>query len=321
MSEYYLNANCNTVHLGGFSDRIRPALIADDGDRIHVETYSGFYLSDRAPDEFFTPEFREICDRLPPERKAGPGPHLLTGPIYINGAEPGDILEIELEAITPRLPIGFNAIRAGWGALPERFADSTLRFLSLNLEQNTASLPGHPQLNIPLHPFFGILGVASPSEARSSVPPGSFGGNMDNRDLQVGSRIFLPVLVPGAFFSIGDGHAAQGHGEVNGTAIETSMNGTIRLRLHKQFPLSTPMAKTPSHLITMGFAETLDGALQQALERAIEAIAYGTELTREEAYVLCSIAVNFQITQVVNSPQKGVHGLVPLSIFPEGFRL
>jgi acetamidase/formamidase len=317
MTHHILKANCQTVHLGGFSHQLEPALTIDSGDSIDVETYSGFFVYDKAPMEFLTPEFLEICQHLPTERKVGPGPHLLTGPIYVRDAEPGDVLEVRLEAISVRLPMGFNAIRPGWGALPQEFTESRLRFIPLDLEKGVAEFPIGSSINIPLKPFFGILGVATPETSRSSVPPDSYGGNIDNRELQAGSKIFLPIFVAGALFSIGDGHSAQGDGEINVTAIETSMNGTIQINLRKDLKFTHPIAETPTDIITMGFGKTLDDAFAAALKQMITWLEHFVGLSAEDAYVLCSIAVNFHITQVVNSPQKGVHGMLPKSILPK----
>lgn len=317
MSHYILKATPKTVHLGGFSPELEPALIIDSGDTIDVETYTGFYIYDQAPAEFLTPEFIEICQHLPAERKVGPGSHLLTGPIYLRDAKPGDVLEVKLEKISPRLPMGFNAIRAGWGALPYKFTESKLQFIPLDLEKFEAEFPIASKIRIPLQPFFGILGVATAEINRSSVPPGDYGGNLDNRYLQAGSRIFLPISLPGGLFSIGDGHSAQGDGEVNVTAIETSMNGTIQLNLHRNLPLTAPLGETPTHWIAMGFGETLDRALEEALERAIALLVDWFGFKAEDAYTFCSLAVNFHITQVVNRPHKGVHGMLPKSILPK----
>lgn len=325
MTHHLLKANCQTVHLGGFSCELSPALTIESGDWIDVETYSGFYIYDRAPAEFLTPEFVDICHNLSRDRQVGPGPHLLTGPIYVKNAEPGDVLEIKLEKIYPRLSMGFNAIRPGWGALPRQFTEAKLRFLSLDLEQNIALFPlsqsdsnnQQSPINIPLHPFFGILGVATKENHLSSIPPGNYGGNMDNRELQAGSRIFLPVFVPGALFSIGDGHSAQGDGEINVTAIETSMNGTIQIKVRKDLQFTSPLAETANDIITMGFAETLDEALELALKQMINFLEKFIGMSAEEAYVLCSLAVNFRITQVVNIPHKGVHGMLSKSILPK----
>ncbi len=318
MTHHILNATKETVHLGGFSHLLEPALTVDSGDVVDVETYTGFHVCDKAPPEFLTPALSDIYQNLDSKRKIAQGPHLLTGPIYVRDAQPGDVLEIILKKITPSLPIGFNAIRKGWGALPQQFNQNKLRFLPLDLENNVVEFPTGSGIKIPLKPFFGILGVATPENSRNSIPPGNYGGNIDNRELQTGSKIFLPVFVPGALFSIGDGHSAQGDGEVNVTAIETSMNGTIELKLHKNLQISTPIAETPTDIIAMGFAPTLDEALEKALKNTIDFLVSCTKLSPEDAYVLCSLAVSFRITQVVNLPQKGVHGILPKAILPEG---
>lgn len=316
MTRHTLKATCKTVHLGGFSPQLEPALRIDPGDRVHVETYTGFYIYEQVPPAFLTPAFKEICEQLPPERKAGEGPHLLTGPIYVGGAELGDVLEVRLEEISPGGPMGYNLIRPGWGALPEKYNQRKLSFLPLDLESNMAEFPPQSEIKIPLNPFFGILGVATEEMNRSSTSPGIHGGNLDNKELQAGSRVFLPVFVPGALFSIGDGHSAQGDGEVNVTAIETPMNGTIQLNLHKKMKLDAPIAETPTDWITMGFGETLDKAFEAALNQMIALLECLAGLSAEDAYVLCSLAVNFRITQVVNRPHKGVHGMFPKSMLP-----
>ncbi|KAM3096012.1 acetamidase/formamidase family protein [Phormidesmis sp. 146-35] len=321
MTDHFLAATCDTVHLGGFSATLKPALVVKSGDRIQVETFSGFNVADKAPPEFVPPAFREICENLGSDRKVGVGPHLLTGPIYVEEAEPGDVLEVKLEAIAPSLPVGFNAIRPGWGALPKRFTEAALRFIPLDLEKGVTEFPANSGVTIPLRPFFGILGVATDEEQRSSIPPGVYGGNLDNRQLQAGSRVFLPVFLKGALFSIGDGHSVQGDGEVNVTAIETSMNGTIQLTVRKDLTLTVPIAQTPTDWITMGFGSTLDSAFEMALHQMIDFIERFVGISAEEAYVLCSLAVNFQITQVVNSPQKGVHGMLPKAILANAIGL
>jgi acetamidase/formamidase len=317
MTRHLLKANCKTVHLGGFSPKLEPALSVDSGDRIDIETYSGYYVADKAPREFLTPEFLDICQNLPPNRKVGPGPHLLTGPIYVNNAEPGDVLEIYIEDVYPSLPVGFNAIRAGWGALPEYFSEPKLRFIPLDLEQKIAEFPPASGIRIPLHPFFGIIGVANAEINRSSIPPERYGGNMDNQELQPGTRLFLPVFMRGGLLSIGDGHSAQGDGEVDGTALETSMKGTIQIILRKDLFLIFPFAETPTHIVIMGFGRTLDEAFEMAVKETIYWLQTWAGFKEEDAYVFCSLAVSFRITQAVNNPQKGVHGMMPKCILPE----
>lgn len=320
MTHHTLKATCETVHFGGFSSTLKPALIVESGDTVDVETYTGFHIYNQAPVGFLTAELLEICHHLPAERQVGGGFHLLTGPIFVEGAEPGDVLEVRLHSITPRLSVGFNAIRPGWGAMRERFTEGHLRFIDLDLEQACAEFPKGSGIKIPIRPMFGILGVATP-EVRSSVPPGVYGGNIDNPELRAGSRLFLPIFAHGALFSIGDGHAAQGEGEVCGTAIETSMNGTIQLILRKDMQLLNPMAETETDIITTGFAETIDDAFQIALGRMVDFLSDHLQIEDNEAYCLCSLAANFRITQVVNQPQKGVHGLLPKSVLPQHFQL
>lgn len=323
MAEHHLLATCKTVHLGGFSPSLTPVLHIQSGDRVHVETYTGFYVCDQAPPEFAPPELLNIVQNLPESQRVSVGPHLLTGPIWIDGAEPGDVLEVHVEAIAPRLPVGFNMIRTGWGALPNQFETQVVRYIPLDLEAGVAEFPPGSGIRVPLRPFFGILAVA-PLEPCSSIPPGRFGGNMDNRHLQAGSRVFLPILHPGALFSIGDGHSAQGDGEVDVTAIETSMDGTVTLTVRKDLAtldLTTPLAETPTHWITMGFAETLDGAFEQALSQMIGFLERFVGLSAEDAYVLCSLGIHFHVTQVVNRPQKGVHGMLPKAILPQAIAL
>lgn len=323
MPTFHLAATCDTVHLGGFSDQLPPALTVDTGDRITVETFTGFYLCDQAPPEFAPPELLAIRKQLPDDRRIGPGSHLLTGPIAVRQAEPGMVLEVQLEAIAPRLAMGFNAIRPGWGLLAKRFQTPALNFIPLDLAQGIAEFPPGSGIQIPLRPFFGILGVATAEAQRSSIPPGLYGGNLDNRHLQAGSCLFLPIFLPGAQFSMGDGHAVQGDGEVDVTALETSMNGTIRLIVRPDLAarLPLPFAETPSHWITMGFAETLDAACAIALENMITFLEQWVGLTAQDAYILCSLAVDFHITQVVNQPMRGVHGLLPKALLPQAITL
>jgi len=243
MTDHTLLATCETVHLGGFSSQLPPALTVKSGDRVSVQTFTGFGVAKHAPPAFLPPAFQEICQNLPLDRQIGPGPHLLTGPIVVENAMPGDVLEVRLERIQPSLPVGFNAIRSGWGALPETFSQPALRFIEMDLNQQQVEFPPGSGIRLPLRPFFGILGVAT-AAGRSSIPPGAFGGNVDNRELQAGSRVFLPVQVPGALLSIGDGHAIQGDGEVNVTALETSMDGTIQLFRHQHWVLDRAIAET-----------------------------------------------------------------------------
>lgn len=158
-SEISLKATCKTVHLGGFSSELEPALVVDSGDRIEVETYTGFRIYDQAPAAFMTPELIEICQQLPSDRRISSGPHLLTGPIYLRDAQPGDTLEVRIEAASPRLAMGFNAIRPGWGSFSKQFSEPELRFIPLDLVNNQAEFPPGSGVQIPLHPFLAFWGL------------------------------------------------------------------------------------------------------------------------------------------------------------------
>lgn len=317
MVTHSLKATCSTVHFGGFSSELPPALTVKSGDRIEVETFSGVPVYQDAPAEFLPPEFLDICHNLPPERRIAAGPHLMTGPIYIEEAQPGDVLEVCLEAVIPSVPMGFTLMRPGAGALPQRFDQTVLRFTPIDLQAGTVEFPAGSGIRLPLRPFFGILGVATSNPQRHSVPPGDFGGNLDNRLLQAPCRLFLPVYLPGAMFSVGDGHSLQGDGEACLTALETSMNGIIQLKAHRHLTdLPLPLAETTTDWITMGFGSTLDAAFEQCLERMLAFLQRFVGMTAEDAYMFCSLSVNFHITQAVNLPTKGVHGCLPKAVLP-----
>ncbi|MEO1402158.1 MAG: acetamidase/formamidase family protein [Cyanobacteria bacterium J06635_1] len=317
MVTHILKATCETVHFGGFAANLPPALTICSGDRVEVETFSGLPVYQQAPEAFLPPTFLEICQHLPPERRIANGPHLMTGPIYIEEAQPGDVLEIRLEKIMPSLPVGFTLIRPGGGGLPQQFDQPVLRFTPIDLGSNTVEFPPGSGIKLPLSPFFGVLGVATAETQRHSVPPGDYGGNLDNRRLQAPCRLFLPVFLPGARFSIGDGHSVQGDGEACLTALETSMNGVIELRSHRHLPdLPLPLAETATDWITMGFGPSLDAAFEQCLQRMVAFLQQFAGLTAADAYMLCSLGVHFHITQAVNLPSKGVHACLPKAILP-----
>jgi acetamidase/formamidase len=242
------------------------------------------------------------------------GPHILTGPIAVAGAEPGDMLEVRIDRIEFGADWGFCGFRALAGTLPEDFPYRFLSHIAVDRARRLGRLPWGTDL--PLAPFFGVMGVAPPPEYGpiSSKEPREHGGNLDNKELVAGSTLFLPVFVPGANFSAGDGHGVQGDGEVCINALEMCLTGSITLVLHKgggaRAPLLRfPRAETPTHYISMGMNEDLDLALKQALREMIAFICGRTNLSRDQAYQLCSLAVDFRVTQSVNG-EKGVHGML-----------
>ena len=244
--------------------------------------------------------------------KANPGVragHIVTGPIAVAGAMPGDTLEIAIEKIEPGADWGYNVIRPLAGTLPEDFHDTTIMHIPVDEERRVCSLPWGTEL--PLAPFFGVMGVAPPPAFGriASKEPRVHGGNLDNKELTAGSTLYLPVWVPGANFSVGDGHGVQGDGEVCVTALEMCLTGTFTFTLQKNTGLARPRAETPTHFISMGMHEDLDQAMKQALREMIAFICSRSNLSREQAYSFCSLAVDFHVTQTVNG-EKGVHGML-----------
>jgi acetamidase/formamidase len=251
------------------------------------------------------PAHREIVEKLKPHL----GPHILTGPVAVRGAEPGDTLEVRIKAIELSVDWGWNIIRPLRGTLPEDFPNFRQELIPIDRKAMTAKPAWGPA--IPLRPFFGIVAVAPRAEygTISSIEPREFGGNMDNKELVPGSSLFLPVFVPGANFSCGDGHAVQGDGEVCLTALETCLDGTFELVLHKGRRLAFPRAVTPTHYIAMGMDPDLDDAAKQALRDMIRWLVELKGWKPDEAYVFCSLACDLHVTQLVDG-NKGIHAMV-----------
>ena len=293
-----------TVHWGHFDAKIPPRLTVDSGDTVTVVTVSGgaVEVGDVAR---MVPAHREIVEKLKPHL----GPHILTGPVAVRGAEPGDTLEVRIKAIELSVDWGWNVIRPLRGTLPEDFPSFRQELIAIDRRAMTAKPAWGPA--IPLRPFFGIVAVAPRAEygTISSIEPREFGGNMDNKELVPGSSLFLPVFVPGANFSCGDGHAVQGDGEVCLTALETCLDGTFELVLHKQRRLAFPRAVTPTHYVAMGMDPDLDDAAKQALRDMIRWLVEMKGWKPDQAYVFCSLACDLHVTQLVDG-NKGVHAMV-----------
>ena len=310
-THHELPANVATVHWGYFDATLEPVVLIESGDTIAIQTVSGApeYMPD--PPLVVPDELRQIHSTLQPEL----GPHILTGPVAVDGAAPGDRLDVEILDIRLDTDWGWNVHKPPLAALPD-VADPWTRHLAIDRDRMRATLPWGGE--IPLQPFFGILATAPPpARGRvSSKPPDFFGGNMDNKELVVGTVMSLPVHAGGALLSVGDGHAAQGDGEVGLTALETCMTGTFEIRLVKQEPLRTPRALTPTHYITHGFDPDLDLAAQQALRDMIDWLGTGAGLPAADAYLLCSIACDLHVTQLVNG-NKGVHAMLAREIFEQ----
>ena len=308
MAEHRLDATVETVHWGYFDAKLAPRLVIENGDTVVIDTVSGW--PEVAPDKaLYRAEHYRIATTLKPAM----GSHILTGPIAVRGAHPGDTLEVRIRAIELTEDWAWNAIRPLRGALPEDFGDFQPRVISLDRSAMTAKLSWGPTL--PLQPFFGVLATAPRAEYGriSTVEPREFGGNMDCQELRVGTSVYLPIFVEGANFSAGDGHALQGDGEVCLSALETGLRGTFELILHTDMPLASPRAITPTHLITLGFDLDLDDAAKQALRAMIAWLVELKGWTPAEAYVFCSLACDLRVTQLVDG-NKGIHAMVDRSL-------
>ncbi|MSP02469.1 MAG: amidase [Acetobacteraceae bacterium] len=312
MASLNLRAAPETVRIGVFDAVFPPVMTIESGDTVEVQCVSGREAVMPPPGSplMVPPELSAIL-AANPGSQAG---HIVTGPIAIGGAMPGDMLEIQIEKIVPGANWGYNLIRPLAGTLPEDFHETTLMHIPVDRARGICTLPWGTELT--LAPFFGVMGVAPPPEFGriASKEPRIHGGNLDNKELTAGSTLFLPVWVPGANFSVGDGHGVQGDGEVCVTALEMCLTGTFTFVLHKGDGPSRPLLRMPraesaTHYITMGLNEDLDQAMKQALREMIAFICMRSNLSREQAYSFCSLAVDFHVTQTVNG-EKGVHGLL-----------
>ena len=251
--------------------------------------------------------YREVTDK-------GPGGHILTGPIYVEGADSGDVLEVRFIAIHPEIGYAYNSFSTRSGFIPEDFTAGKNRIIPLDTITNLAHFADG--IDIPMQPFFGSVGVAPPAAMGriNSAPPGIHAGNLDNKELVAGTTLYIPVHTAGALLEIGDGHAGQGNGEVDITAMETALRGTIEVIVRKDMHLKWPRAETPTHWIVMGIDSNLVIAAKNAVREAISFLVTEKQMTREDAYMLASVAVDFNITELVDGT-VGVHGLIPKNIF------
>lgn len=311
MSRHHeLKASPQTVHWGVFDARMSPVLEIEPGDTVTFHCLSGEPEDLPEGSGFDIPaELAEVHRHV----TRGPGPHFMTGPVWVEGAEPGDVLEVHIRSAALRSDWGWNLILPKHGTLPEDFPVTRRLHIRLDRDRMVARLPWG--LELPLRPFFGVMGVAPPAEwgAITSVIPRAHGGNLDNKELVPGTTLYLPVWTKGALLSVGDGHAVQGDGEVCLTAIETALSGTVQVGLRKGMALRFPRAETPTHYMTMAAEPDLDDAAREALRDMIALIRELSPLSKEDAYTLCSLAADLRITQLVDV-HKGVHVMLPKSV-------
>jgi acetamidase/formamidase len=310
-----LEATPATVAYGYYWSEAKPALRIASGDIIDVDTLltnnpTGLERAG-VPAAKIQDSLRAIVSEVTGDRR-GPGGHILTGPVYVEGAEPGDALEVKVLSIDLALDYGYNGCN---GFLPEN-CDRSVPSRILQLDRKAMTAEYMPGIVIPLKPFFGSMGVApEPSLGRvSSNPPSRHAGNLDNRELVASSTLYIPVFVPGALFEVGDGHAAQGNGEVDITALETSLTGTLQFILHKGTKSSYPRAETPTAYIAMGFDDDLSRATRKALTNMIDFLVSEKGMSRDDAYMLISVAGDVEVTELVDR-NKGVHVVLRKALF------
>jgi acetamidase/formamidase len=312
---HHLDATPKTVAWGHYDAKTPHVLKIKPGDAVEVHTLitNSPTRLERAglPPGQVEQALRDIHKEV---TNKGPGGHILTGPIFIEGAEKGDTLEVRIEQVKLALPYAYNAFGPRSGTIPEDFPRSKMRIIPLDELKMIARFADG--IEVPLRPFFGSMGVAPPEASGriNSAPPGIHAGNLDNKELVAGTTLLIPVHVPGALFQVGDGHAGQGDGEVDITALETSLTGTLRFFVRKGAHLNWPRAETPTHYIAMGIDKDLDEAMKIAVREAVDLIVAEKKLDRDDAYMLCSVAVDFHVTQVVDGT-KGVHAMIPKAIF------
>ena len=311
-----LQATPSTVAWGYYWSKAKPVLTVHSGDTVRIQTLSTCGPNERLEKEgvaaadippYNAEIYREVKDK-------GPGGHILTGPVAIAEAEPGDVLEVQILKIDIDVPFACNGFGPGRGFLPNDYPYGKSKIIPLDRERMIGKFA--PGIEIPLHPFFGSMGVAPPEGAGriDSAPPWMHAGNMDNKELVAGTTLYIPVHAAGALFEVGDGHAGQGNGEVDITALETFLSGTFRFVVHKDKHLLWPRAETPTHYISMGFSRDLNEATTLAVRDMINFLVEEKHLSRDEAYMLTSVAVDVDITQLVDG-NVGVHAMCPKKIF------
>jgi acetamidase/formamidase len=335
---HQLRATPDTCFWGFFDAALPPVLRVRSGDLVRVETLT--HQAGDAPDLMMDAGVEAVY-RAIPARDRGPGVHVMTGPIHVAEAEPGDTLEIRVLSMEPRLPYGTN-IAAWWGYLYEDFRKERITIYRIDAASGLAraafafdykttaryDVPGivvppeyqarQPALThvvVPLRPHFGVGGVAPRERGRiNSIPPGEFGGNIDNWRFGPGAAMYYPVFHSGALCYLGDPHMAEGDAELSGTAIEASANAVVQLAVHKDLKLTSPMLETPTHWIAHGFDEDLNRAMKAAARALLSFLVEHRGLSRDDAYSLISVAADFGVTQVVDQRQ-GVHGMIAKSLF------
>ena len=343
---HHLPAEIDTCSWGYIDARTEPVISIESGDTVDIETIT--HHAGDAPDLMMDDRIRALWEGIP-EADRGPGVHVITGPIHVAGAEPGDTLVVQIEELVPRVPFGSNCA-ANWGLLYEQMQKERITIYELGGYGNADrewldaiakpafafdfatrpmyDLPGvmtepdpssreaiSVEFRVPVRPHFGLLGVApATAERLSSIPPGRFGGNVDNWRFGPGAVVCYPVFQTGGLAYAGDPHFSQGDGEICGTAIEASLNGRVRMHVAKDVSVSSPVLETPDAWHVHGFGNSLDEAMTMSAEQMLWLLTEQFHLSLDDAYSLCSVAVDFGVTQVVDGT-VGCHGTLTKRVF------
>jgi acetamidase/formamidase len=317
--------------IGNFPAQKAPILTIKSGATVRIDTGGGagwrnppadpaeWLKQHQVPATIEHPTVRETIEVLEKTTRYADiiNGHLLIGPIAIEGAMPGDSLEVRVRSIKPRLPYGTTGRAPGRGLkqLPEGQERPPAKVTVFDLERNVGLF--EPGVEVPLGPFMGVMGVLPPESEgpnRRSGPPGLFAGNLDCKELTTGSTLYIPIFHKGALFFTGDAHAAQGDGEITGTAIESANTAILQFILHKERTLKAPRAETPTHYITFGLDPDLDNAMQMAADETVDFLKELKGWDMFSSLPLASMAIDYRITQIVDGT-KGVHAMIPKSLF------
>ena len=328
--DHWVKLTPETAVIGNFPAQKAPILTIKSGDTVKIDTGGGNRWNDEDPDTWLksqglpdrvatTPAIAETVKVLAetPRQADIKNGHILVGPIAVDGAMPGDMLEIRILSVVPRISYGVVSIRPGAGGIPNELPGSFYKPVSLDLKRNVGVF--EKGIEVPLGPFMGVMGL-QPNDAeganRRSGPPGMFGGNLDCKELVAGTTLYLPVFQKGARFFTGDAHAGQGDGEVTVTAIETANTAILQFILHKNVKLTAPRAESATHWITFGLDPNLEDAMKKAIRETNAFLMEKKGLDFYHAFALSSIGVNFHVTQVVDET-KGIHGMIAKDIFKD----
>jgi len=308
-----------TVVFGGYDADATPVLRIASGDEVEigaVSTCAARLLQPGKDSGSIEPAYREISAAVRDSTlRRGPGGHILTGPIFVEGAEPGDVLEVRIKRVEIDIPYACNSFGPRGGFMPEEFPGvSKQRIVPLDRERMIGHFSDSLGIEIPLNPFFGSMGVAPATGRINSAPPTTHAGNLDNKELVAGTILYIPVKARGALFEAGDGHAAQGDGEVDITALETALRGHFQFIVRKDMKLVWPRGETRTHYIAMGTDSNLTIATKVAVREAINLLADVKKMTREDAYMLVSTACDVRVTQLVDGTM-GAHVMIPKRLF------